>query len=157
MMARSDHIQMVCDNYQLREDDSQDCGYRSKDHSFDQNIQNHFLADPRTGTVYCFIHKVAIMSVLPNCIQLYWSRRLACTTRGGRRKQSWPLFWPRRLACAMRSLAIVITIVQSLFLSLSSVFCFLPTSGNLPCAKICFPQYFGITRRYMQNKYIFLR
>ena len=25
-------------------------------------------------------------------------------------------------------------------------------SGNLPCVKICFPQYFGITRRYMQNK-----
>ena len=53
---------------------------------------------------------------------------------------------PCVLACAMRSLAIVITIVQSLFLSLSSVFCFLPTSGNLPCAKICFPQYLGITR-----------
>ena len=66
MVARSDHIQMVCDNYQLREDDSLNCGYKSKDHSFDQNIQNHFLADPRTGTVYCFIHKVAIMSVLPN-------------------------------------------------------------------------------------------
>ena len=26
------------------------------------------------------------------------------------------------------------------------------TSGNLPCVKICFPQYFGITRRYMQKK-----
>ena len=25
--------------------------------------------------------------------------------------------------------------------------------GNLPCAKICFPQYFGITRRYMQYTY----
>ena len=30
------------------------------------------------------------------------------------------------------------------------------TSGNLLCTKICFPQYFGITRRYMQNKNIFL-
>ena len=29
----------------------------------------------------------------------------------------------------------------SFFLSLS-VLCFLPTSGNLPCAKICFPQIF---------------
>ena len=60
-------------------------------------------------------------------------------------------------ACAMHSLAIVITIVQSLFLSyFFSVFCFWPTSENLPCAKICFPQYFGITRRYMQ-KNIFVR
>ena len=41
----------------------------------------------------------------------------------------------------------------SLFLSsFFSVFCFWPTSGNHPCAKICFPQYFGITRRYMQKK-----
>ena len=37
-----------------------------------------------------------------------------------------------------------------------SVFCFWPTSGNLPCVKICVPQYFGITRRYMQNKIFFL-
>ena len=51
---------------------------------------------------------------------------------------------PCVLACAMRSLAIVITIVQSFSLSFSlslslfffpSVFCFWPTSGNLPCAK----------------------
>ena len=38
----------------------------------------------------------------------------------------------------------------------SIAFCFSPTSGNLPCMKICFPQYFGITRRYMQKKYFFL-
>ena len=31
-------------------------------------------------------------------------------------------------------------------------FCFSSTSRNLPCVKICFPQYFGITRRYMQKK-----
>ena len=36
-----------------------------------------------------------------------------------------------------------------------SVFCFWPTSGNLPCVKICFPQYLFITRRYMQRKYSF--
>ena len=36
-----------------------------------------------------------------------------------------------------------------------SAFYFSPTSGNLPCVKICFPQYFGITRRYLQNKYCF--
>ena len=37
-----------------------------------------------------------------------------------------------------------------------SAFYFSPTSGNLPCVKICFPQYFGITRRYMQKKNFFL-
>ena len=31
-----------------------------------------------------------------------------------------------------------------------SAFYFSPTSGNLPCVKICFPQYFGITRRYIR-------
>ena len=31
-------------------------------------------------------------------------------------------------------------------------FCFPPTSVKLPSVKICFPQYFGITRRYMQKK-----
>ena len=67
MLARSDHIQEVCRNYQLREDDNQDCGYRSKDQSFDQNIENHFLADPRTGTVYCFIHKVGFFSSIHLC------------------------------------------------------------------------------------------
>ena len=40
--------------------------------------------------------------------------------------------------------------------SFSYAFCFSPTLGNLPCVKICFPQYFGITRRYMQKKNIFL-
>ena len=35
-----------------------------------------------------------------------------------------------------------------------SVFCFWPTSVKLPRVKICFPQYFGITRRYMQKKKI---
>ena len=41
-------------------------------------------------------------------------------------------------------------------LSLSlSFFCFWPTSRNLPCVKICFPQYFGLTRRYMQQKKYF--
>ena len=57
MLARSEHIQQICRDYQLRED-IQDCGYRSRDDSFDQHIQNHFLGDPRTGSVYCFIHKV---------------------------------------------------------------------------------------------------
>ena len=46
-------------------------------------------------------------------------------------------------------LAIVFTYF---FLSFYYAFCFSPTSGNLPCVKICFPQYFGITRRYMQQQ-----
>ena len=53
---------------------------------------------------------------------------------------------PCVLACAMLSLAIVFTNFRSLFLSFFlsffSVFYFSPTSGNLPCVKICFPQYF---------------
>ena len=55
-------------------------------------------------------------------------------------------------------LAIVFTYFFLLFLFSSffffffSAFYFSPTSGNLPCVKICFPQYFGITRRYMQKK-----
>ena len=52
-------------------------------------------------------------------------------------------------------LAIVFTYFF-LFSLFFSAFFFSPTSGNLPCVKICFPQYFGITRRYMQKKKFFL-
>ena len=45
---------------------------------------------------------------------LFWSQ----TVNKGCTKLSNDINWPRRLACAMRSLAIVITIVQSFFLSL---------------------------------------
>ena len=45
----------------------------------------------------------------------------------------------------------------SFFFFSLSVFCFWPTSGKLPCVKICFPQYFAITRRYMQKKIFLLR
>ena len=70
--------------------------------------------------------------------------------------------WPRRLCvrhprwrlqCVAGHRYYHRSVSLSFFLfSLSSVFCFWPTSGNLPCVKICFPQYFGITRRYMQKK-----
>ena len=50
-----------------------------------------------------------------------------------------------------------------LSLSLSSLFSSTPSSAfdplpgiSVPCVKICFPQYFGITRRYMQKKIFFL-
>ena len=51
---------------------------------------------------------------------------------------------PCALACGMRSLAIVITIVQSFSLSPPS-FAFYPLRGISRVRKICFPQYFGIT------------
>ena len=54
-------------------------------------------------------------------------------------------------------LAIVFTYFLLLsFFFFSYAFYFSPTSGNLPCVKICFPQYFGITRRYMGKKIFFL-
>ena len=72
---------------------------------------------------------------------------LACATRGGGRSEAGHCF-------------------HLLFFSFffSYAFCFSATSRKLPCVKICFPQYFGITRRYMQKKnniflviFIFLR
>ena len=36
----------------------------------------------------------------------------------------------------------------------SPVFCFWPTLGKLPRLKNCFPQCYGITRRYMQKKIV---
>ena len=57
-------------------------------------------------------------------------------------------FW---LACAMRACLLGHCYYHSsvffFFFFFLSVFCSWPTSGNLPCLKICFPQYFGITRR----------
>ena len=59
-------------------------------------------------------------------------------------------YWPRQLACAMRSLSIVITIVQSFFLSFSLLrFLLLTHFGETPVREICLPQNFGKTRRYM--------
>ena len=62
-----------------------------------------------------------------------WSRRACVRHTWWRTKRSWPLFSP--------------TFFSSFFFF--SAFYFSPTSGNLPCKKICSPQYFGITRRYM--------
>ena len=54
---------------------------------------------------------------------------------------------PHEVAFAIRSWPLLLQL--SVFLSLY-VFCFWPTSGKLPRLKICFPQYFGITRRCIQ-------
>ena len=68
---------------------------------------------------------------------LYWSRRACVRHTWWRTKRSWPLFSP--------------TFFFFSFFFFSA-FYFSPTSGNLPCVKICFPQYFCITRRYVQKK-----
>ena len=57
-------------------------------------------------------------------------------------------------------LAIVFTyffLLLSFSFSFFSAFYFSPTSGNLPCVKFCFPQYFGITRRYRLFYFILRR
>ena len=65
---------------------------------------------------------------------------LACATHGGGRSEAGHCFH----------------LLFSFFFFFSA-FYFSPTSENLPCVKICFPQYFGITRRniYKKNRVIF--
>ena len=50
---------------------------------------------------------------------------------------------------SLQCVAIVITNFRYFSLFFFYVFCFWPTSGKLLRLKICFPQYFGITRRYI--------
>ena len=76
----------------------------------------------------------------------FWSRRACVRHTWWRTKRSWPLFSHT-----------FFFFLLLFFFFFSYAFCFSPTSGNLPCVKICFPQYFGITRRYMQKKNIFFR
>ena len=67
----------------------------------------------------------------------YWPRRLACAMRACVRHA----YWPRRLACLRVPCVAWPLLSPSFSLSLFfSVFCFRPTSGNLPCVKTCFPQ-----------------
>ena len=72
-----------------------------------------------------------------------WSRRACVCQTWWRTKRSWPLFSP----------TFFFFFHFSFFFS---AFYFSPTSGNLPCVKICLPQYFGVTRRYMQKNIFFL-
>ena len=72
---------------------------------------------------------------------------LACATRGGGRSEAGHCF---------HLLFSFSFFLFFFFFFFFSAFYFSPTSGNLPCVKICFPQYFGITRRYMQKKIFFL-
>ena len=71
---------------------------------------------------------------------------------------NWFKCWPRRL-CVRNQRGHLQCIAGNCFyhssvfpLSFLSVFCFWPTSGKLLFVKICFPQYFCITRIYMQKK-----
>ena len=64
----------------------------------------------------------------------FWSRRACVRHPWWQTKRSWPLFSP--------------TFFFFFFLFSFYAFCFSPTSEKLPWLKICFPQYFGITRRY---------
>ena len=57
-----------------------------------------------------FLEKHTVIKYVNRDSREFWSRRLACATRGGGRKRSWPLFSP--------------------------TFCFSPTSGILPKVKI---------------------
>ena len=72
----------------------------------------------------------------------FWSRRACVRHTWWRTKRSWPLFSP----------TFFFSFFFFFFFFFFSAFYFSPTSGNLPCVKIFPPQYFGITRRYMQKK-----
>ena len=62
------------------------------------------------------------------------------------------LFWPRRLACAMRAPCVAWPLFSPSFsLSFSLRLLLLTNFGETPCLKICFPQYFGITRRSLDQ------
>ena len=70
----------------------------------------------------------------------FWPRRLVCATRGGVVMRSWPLLLPTFALLSLSPLLLRLL----LFIHL----------GKLPRLKICFPRYFGITRRYMQKKFL---
>ena len=89
-----------------------------------------------------------------------WSKRLACATRGGGRSEAGHcfhllfsfFFFFYAFCCSPTSV-----ILRKLFFSPALIFWhnafyFSPTSGKLPWLKICFPQYFGITRRNIYLK-----
>jgi len=63
MLKRSAHIRAVCQDMRGNKE-RDDCGlkYESKEFSFSQYLKKQFLFDHKTGTTYCFIHKVASSS-----------------------------------------------------------------------------------------------
>ena len=119
----------------------------------------------RIFTFFLLLHKVFLVLLVP---LEFTSAQAACVRHACLRAPciAWPLllplfslsFGPGVLACATRGggrseAGHCFHLLSFFFLfSFFYAFCFSPTSGNLPCVKICFPQYFGITRRYMQKK-----
>ena len=94
---------------------------------------------------------------------------LATATMGGARKppgtkcEDKMVYWPRQLACATWGGHCYYQLLLNLsffslffsfflFFSSSRSISFDPLQGKLPRLKICFPQYFGITRRCLQKK-----
>ena len=70
-----------------------------------------------------------------------WWAACSCFLQGPR------LVWHSQCVAGHRYYQLSVFLSFSLFY----VFCCWPTSGKLPRLKICFPQYFGITRRYIQK------
>ena len=58
MTKRLNHVKNVCEEIEAPSNDF--CSFKSKNWDYDQTIieRNH-IQDPNTGTIYCFIHKVA--------------------------------------------------------------------------------------------------
>ena len=57
MEDRINHVNEIC---KVMEDDNLNhpCSYRSKNEQFNQEVGEHFIQEPNTGTIYCYIHKV---------------------------------------------------------------------------------------------------
>ena len=57
MERRLLHVSNVCKSLE-REPKLEFCEYQSKIPQFNQKIGDSFLQDPKTGTIYCYVHKV---------------------------------------------------------------------------------------------------
>ena len=134
--------------------------YVSMKQRYHKTTQNNKIAtqlNTRLGRYYWSSHffgpgslhappVVADESKAGHCFHLLFGPSvLACATRGGGQSEAGHCF---------HQLFFLFLLLLFFFFS---AFYFSPTSGNLPCVKICFPQYFGINRRYMQKKNIFFR
>jgi len=60
MDQRLSNIQEVCYSYKIQESSNLSCSFQSKVSKYSQEINlNNFLRELNTGTIYCYIHKVA--------------------------------------------------------------------------------------------------
>ena len=59
MQQRILYIRNVCQQIENPNKKSQSCTlFESWDKTRNQKIKKHFIQDPNTGTIYCFLHKV---------------------------------------------------------------------------------------------------